>query len=231
MLGEPRPRSLFFVGAALASVLVVLLGFAPTYFLKGFFGAPALTPLVHAHGLAFSAWIMLFSAQALLVARRRPDLHRRLGVASGILAALMLALGLAVTRAAATRALRAGDTEMLRFFLVPLGDVLAFVTLVVLGLAARARPETHKRLMLLATIALLNPAFGRWPVLGELGPTASFAAMDLFIAVAWAHDLRSRGRVHAVYVWGGLALVAWQLLLLLFSRTQAWLGLIGALAR
>ena len=76
----------FFSGMALAALLTVVAGFAPSYFFKSHFGGPQLAPLLHVHGALFTAWMVLFLAQALLVTARRTDLHRRLGVAGFLLA-------------------------------------------------------------------------------------------------------------------------------------------------
>lgn len=58
----------FFTIMALVITSVVVLGFSPTYFLKAFYGTPALPrPLVHLHGLMVSVWIALFVVQTTLV--------------------------------------------------------------------------------------------------------------------------------------------------------------------
>ena len=44
----------FYTGMSVASVITVFVGFAPTYYLKGYFGAAPLAPLVHLHGLVFT---------------------------------------------------------------------------------------------------------------------------------------------------------------------------------
>ena len=70
----------FYTGASLAIIAAVFVGFAPTYYLKDYFRAAPLPLLVHFHGLVFTAWILLFLTQTSLVAARRIDLHRRLGL-------------------------------------------------------------------------------------------------------------------------------------------------------
>jgi hypothetical protein len=50
----------FFLIMAIASALAVFLGFGRTYYLKGYFATPQLTPLVHLHGAVFTLW-MVFS--------------------------------------------------------------------------------------------------------------------------------------------------------------------------
>jgi len=61
----------------------VFIGFARTYYLKGMYGSPTLSPLFHAHGLMFTTWMVLLIAQPLLVAaalywRRNTSAHKRL---------------------------------------------------------------------------------------------------------------------------------------------------------
>ena len=82
----------FFTGMSLAAALTVFAGFAPTYYLRSS-GLPPLSPLVHLHGLVFTAWIFLFLAQTTLVAAHRTDLHRRFGIAGSILAVVLVGVG------------------------------------------------------------------------------------------------------------------------------------------
>ena len=89
----------FFSGMALAMLVTVVVGFAPSYVLKAYFDAPALSPLVHLHGALFTTWMVLFLVQALLVAAQRTPLHRRLGVLGGVLlTAMPLRLAIATQR-------------------------------------------------------------------------------------------------------------------------------------
>jgi hypothetical protein len=89
--------------------------------------------------------------------------------------------------------------------------MVTFATLLVLAVAARARPETHKRLMLLATLSLLDAAVARWPIAGIAdSPLAYYGITDAFIAAAIVYDFVSRRSVSPVYVYGALAIVAEQ---------------------
>src|SRR5262249_31657957 len=73
-----RNHRLFYTGMSIAIILTVFVGFAPTYYLKGYFGGAPLTPLVQVHGLVFTCWILLFFTQTALIARHRIGIHRRL---------------------------------------------------------------------------------------------------------------------------------------------------------
>ena len=213
----------FYVVMALAFGLTVFAGFSRSYFLKLHYGTPALSVLLHVHGVVFSAWVLLFAAQTTLVAASRTDLHRRLGVAGAVLAGTVLILG---TTTAILR-VRGGSAPIpgvsgLAFLAVPLFDMVVFAILAGSGLALRRRLETHKRLMTLATIALMSAPLARIPWVFRAGPPAFFGLTDLFIIAMLVYDLATRRRVHPATVWGGLVLVASQPLRLMISGTAAW---------
>ena len=146
---------------AVVITLSVFAGFAPTYYLKGVYQGPALSPFVHLHGMVFTLWVILLLAQTTLVSVRRTDLHRRLGVGGGLLAITMLVVGTAVAVASVKRGPVAGLPPPLEFLAVPVGGLANFAVLVALGLWARRKRDTHKRLMVLATIAILGAATDR----------------------------------------------------------------------
>ena len=98
----------FYGLAALVAALIAFAGFARTYYLKGAFGSPALPGLVHLHGIVMTAWIVLFAVQASLVAARRVDLHRKLGIAGAALAALVVIVGVATAIEGARRGVTPG---------------------------------------------------------------------------------------------------------------------------
>ncbi|HXE74788.1 MAG TPA: hypothetical protein VNN18_03995 [Candidatus Xenobia bacterium] len=215
----------FFGGMGVAAAVTVFVGFAPTYFLKDLLGGPPLTPLRHVHGFLFTSWIVLFIVQTSLIAARRTDVHRRLGVVGGVLAGMMVVLGTALAVEVVRRGVAPpGVGSPLAFFAVPLFDMVMFAGLVACGLYYRRKPETHKRLMLLATISILDAAIARWPLVAGTGPLVFFGLTDLFIVAGWFYDFRTRGKVHSAFLWGGLALIASQPLRLLVAGTDAWLA-------
>jgi hypothetical protein len=116
------------------------------------------------------------------------------------------------------------------FFLgATLPSFVLFGMLVAAAIGFRRSPETHKRLMLLATIKLMSAGLDRIFGFNFAGPVPDFIvhtqlATDIFIIAAVLYDFRTRGRVHPALVWGGAAIVL-QPLLLVVARTHAALAL------
>lgn len=232
-LTSRRRERLFYTGMASAAVATVFVGFARTYYLRPYFAAPPLMPLLQLHGIVFTSWLALYLTQTILVAAHRTDIHRRLGLVGAALAVLMIVVG------AATAIIRAkqgatppGGPPPLVFLTVPLGDILVFASLVGAGFYFRRRADVHKRLMLLATVSILAAAIARLPFdLLKAGPPAFFGLTDLFIVACLLYDLIARGRIHRATAWGGLLIVASQPLRLLVGSTHAWLAFATWLTR
>lgn len=223
----------FFTAMAVAAAMTVFVGFAPTYYLRGMSAARPLPAMVHLHGMVSTAWMLLFLVQTSLVSVRRTDLHRRLGVAGAALAALVLVVGYLTAIEAARRGdARPDGLPPLAFLAVPVGTLVAFATLVGVGLAFRSRPETHKRLMLLATIAMLTPALARFRYyFGTNGPPVAIAGTSLFVVVCVVYDRLSHRRVHPAFLWGGLFLVLSLVVRFGMTRVDAWLPVARWLTR
>jgi hypothetical protein len=217
----------FYAFVATVFAAIVFAGFARTYYFRNMFIDRPLTPLLHVHGLVFTCWPLLLLLQTVLVAAGRTKMHRRLGVAGGVLASLMVVLGPIVAVHAAKRKI---DSDMaalpeLMFLAIPLGDILVFSILIAAGFAYRRKPETHKRLMIVATIGILPPAVARLPLafIQTAGPLGYFGLADIVLLSCVAYDTATRRQMHPAYLWGGLMIVASQPLRLAVSRTGAWL--------
>jgi hypothetical protein len=226
-IGSAPPGRYFFLSMAAFMTLLVFVGFAPTYYLAARFDGPALTPLVHVHGVVFTLWMLLFITQTSLVATRRVALHRRLGLAGAVLAPVMIVVGALTMIASAAR----GQTPLpeippLAFMAIPAVDIAVFTILVAAGLAMRRRPAVHKRLMLLATVGMMAPAIARLPFafIETYGPLAFFPLMDLLVLACFVFDWRTTGRIHGATLFGALIIVASQPLRLALAQTEAWLA-------
>jgi hypothetical protein len=157
----------FFVGMALVMIATTIAGFLPAIIDPATRRAP-LTPLAEAHGIVTFMWLLLYLAQSLLIANRRVALHRRLGLTSVVLLALIIPLGFTTTTAMVRRGFdlsgdQHADPHPVEGVSVdaPTASVfnftalLQFAVLAVAAICYRRRPDVHKRLMLFANITLM----------------------------------------------------------------------------
>jgi hypothetical protein len=199
----------FYVGLALFMVAMVVAGFWPSYYGRLLGGAPPRVHwVVHVHGAVFSGWMLLLVAQVVLAGRRRIDLHRALGRVGIGYGALVFVMGSVVTFVAPAHKVASGvwtRDQAASFLILPIGDMLLFGGLFAAAVAYRRRPEIHKRLIVLATIALLFAAAGR---MSGTNLALFFGIWMTPLAVVLAHDWWSLGRIHRTYVGGAAVLLA-----------------------
>jgi hypothetical protein len=231
----------FFFYMALSCMAVAFLGFAPTYWLPMAKGSFPSLPVIHFHGMLFFAWTLYFAFQTWLAASGRIARHRTMGMIGVSLATAMTIFGFLAAVNSMKRAAALGLTDAgVAFAIVPLSGILFFAVVFILAIANTRRIETHKRLMLLAGISILDAAVARWFLTflapsGAVGPppvevtiVPAFTAYLLLVA-AIVFDWRTRGRPHPVYIYGGAALVAVKLLNWPISVTPAWHSVAGGI--
>jgi hypothetical protein len=224
----------FYQYMATAILLAVFVGFARTYFLKSLTGWPPAPAIMHWHGALFTGWMVLFFAQATLIATGRPVWHRRLGVAGIALAVAMIAMGLPMT----VQAAREGFTGVIQpppgvaidpiaFSVQGFVDLGLFAAFLVAALWWRGRPDLHKRLMLLATISLLPAALARIPLPGNSRLVVALLLAVAFVAAQPLHDRLTRGRIHPVGLWGGIAFLVSLPGRVVLGTSDAWHDFMG----
>jgi hypothetical protein len=104
-----------------------------------------------------------------------------------------------------------GDTAVSQIVGI-LTTALMFAILVGSGFVYRKKPNIHKRLLLLATIVLLWPAWFRFrhyfPSVPR--PDIWFAVVlaDSLIIFSWVADKFTYGKIHPVLFYGGLLIIA-----------------------
>lgn len=224
---KQRPR--FFLLMAALAVLVAVAGFSTTFFLPvaaGTFKAPL---VIHLHGALFFGWVLFLLLQSALVVGNGLIWHRLLGWYGSVLAVGMVATGVAVGRFVTHRDLAngAGDFALGQLLTVVV-EMLIFGTLVGWAIAQRQHGPTHKRLILLATISVLGPAWFRFRHFMPWveNPLVVFSIVaDLLVVVAMVYDRLTIGRVHWVYLTAGLTMILLHVAELTLAETTGWVRL------
>jgi hypothetical protein len=180
------------------------------------------------HGATLTAWFLLPVLQTALVAAGRTDLHRRVGIAGAVLAAVVIVTSvLTVLRSvprlkATTIAPLFSDAQITDLVI---GDLVMagvfFPFMVAVGILRRNTPEVHRRWMFLSAAVMTGPVIGRFIGVWEL-PVLAIAFAPLTWSVALAiFDVRSMRRIHPATMWATGVGLGGLLLANLLARTSA----------
>lgn len=196
---RPLADRIFFPTMVILLWATVLYGFARTYFLAGMVRAPLPNRLIHIHGAVMTLWMVVLFVQVALISARRVKWHMTFGLFGFGLAAAMTIL----RPIAATDSLRRGvgvlGLDLKTFYFIPLSAIFLFAVLAFLAYHMRCQPAVHKRLILIATIGLIDATVGRWPVAffqsnpkaQDLVPFGFLLAMMVFDLVTQRKILKS----------------------------------------
>ena len=200
----------YYTAASILLLLLTAYGFRKFY-LHGTdsLGAPitpSLLTLVVIHTVIFSAWIILFVVQPLVVAKGNRRLHMTLGKFGVLLAIAIVVAGMALAIASTLtkpdQVFGLLGVKRTQQFMIPFANMIHFVTFATLGIVYRKKPEMHRPMMLLATITIVMAALARFTnqslsgtyVWTYLGPFASPLILGAFLL--FIHWLATRHRSH-----------------------------------
>lgn len=220
----------FFLAMVAIIWLGILMGFVPDILRHVGAHRPPYPLIVHIHGAAFVAWLCLLTAQVLLIRNKRVDLHRKLGVATAILAPVMVVLGLSTAYVVDNLHFGTPDNDP-SFLSIQLADLLNFAVLASAAILCRNTSSAHKRLILLATIFISDAGFARWwgEALEKLLGHSFWAnwAVDylsdfLLVAAIGFYDLFTRRRLHPAYLIGAIWGLAIELIAVWLYASPWW---------
>ena len=207
---------------SLVLIVLVFLGFAPTYYLRPVSAGP-IPAYLHVHGAAMTAWFLLFVVQTALIATRRRGLHRRLGLAGACVAAVIVVLNPLVVVWSVPH-LMAGNGSTSLTALIVVADLLLvgiFAALVGLAIRWRRYPETHGRMLVLASLAVSGPALGRLSLNLAGTPLPGVIALMTLPLLVVIHDRVVMKWVHPVSGWGAAAIAGSTLIRIAIANTAA----------
>jgi hypothetical protein len=194
----------FYSRLALFLVLLVLLGFGPSFYLRNVVPAyprpnPTLPPAVILHGSVFTLWMAAVVAQTQLISARKHQIHMQLGKLTVLLAIAMLPVMYLTAVWQVARANQPPFTDPLTWTIVPLAVIVPFAVMVWNGWSKRRNAPWHKRAMMSAAIlVVMGPAIGRLPI---APPTTLGFSLILLLGLAlfipmFVHDRKLLGDVH-----------------------------------
>ncbi|MBL6853263.1 MAG: hypothetical protein ISS15_02820 [Alphaproteobacteria bacterium] len=207
-----RTRGSFFFIAHVMLLIIVLLGFAPSFYLRAAFHHTGPLPaLLYVHGTALTVWFVLTVVQGWLMRSHRSQLHQQLGYYAAAYAAVVIVLGVLANLMLISQIDSPADGENI----VVWGNFFAlaiFATLVSLAVVFRKKPDAHKRLMLLASISIVGPALARlprWPIFAgglEAGRNYAIGGLLVMLALLLIYDVIVRKKPHRA-TWGGALVI------------------------
>jgi hypothetical protein len=218
----------FYSRMAIFLVVLVLLGFAPSFYLRGIVPSyprpnPTLPPTVILHGTVFTIWMALIIAQTQLISARKHEVHMRLGKLGMLFAILMIPVMYLTAVWQVARANQPPFTDPLTWTIVPLATIIPFAVMVWQGWDHRRKAPWHKRAMLSAAIIIVaGPSIGRLPIAPPtlVGFTIIFCLEFLLFVPLIIWDRRTLGHVHPATKLG-LAMLA---LVVFIPMTVFWTG-------
>lgn len=201
----------FFTRLTQALAALIVFGFLQ-WALRGFVD-PLRTPVwIHAHGIAMLGWLGTIVAQNSLAGRGNLALHRRIGWASlGLVIAIVLLGTYAGRMALAMHRVPPFFTDAY-FLALTHVEVVVFALTVVAAIALRRQTQWHRRLMIAATVLLMEPALGRllpMPLLGQIAGGWTITAVQVGVmGIIARHDARILGRSHPATLVGMVLMIA-----------------------
>lgn len=209
---------------------VILAGFTPSAIKHVTGKHVAYAPIVYVHICVAVGWLALLTTQIALVRLRRPAVHRRLGLLGFAMVPLLAITGAWAALVMIRLEFPTPDSDA-PFLILPLLNVTNFTVVALAGLALRRKPAVHKRLMLLATVLLMDAGFARW-LGGPLSKLTGDGVLPFFIQyytgtvllilIMAAYDLVTRRKLYPAFVIAALFGVTNEVIVAYVYNLPAW---------
>jgi hypothetical protein len=138
----------------------LLFGFVPQIYQHIVQQKPPYLWIVHVHAVVFVGWMLLLTAQMILVRSRNLALHRRMGRIAFYWGPALFVVGI-VTAVMVDQSRFGTPRWDPQFLSVQLFDMIGFAILLAFAIRMRSDGAIHKRLMLLSITAISDAGFSR----------------------------------------------------------------------
>jgi uncharacterized membrane protein YozB (DUF420 family) len=253
MTNQAKKDNAFFFVYTAALLAIVLTGFAPSLFFRAAFDSPPIPLYLYLHGLILTAWFLLLLFQAWLIRKNHTTLHKKLGFFIAAYGVFVIAGGLMATFNTVARGFGGAasfDTDMadinpgmgagisyLEFISgvvwANLAAMISFAVMLSFAIIFRRQSDIHKRLILIATVAIVGPALARIARLEFLGGEQGLflpSAIFLLLTAIIIHDFLTLGKAHRASLTGAGFLIIVFLTSIAIARTEFGIGFVRGLA-
>jgi len=223
--GMPLIAQAQYIIIALFAIIITIIGFWQNYFGPLLRGTLETHWAIDLHAGIFMVWLALFLGQAVIAYKKKIPKHISVGTYFGIpWGVLILIIGLFITFAVIIPGI-GRDHEVDNYavsLLGSLGDIITFGIFFFAAVIYRKKPNLHKRLMVLATVALLGAPIARLDLLSGVMGLSLFTILRLLpLIVAMGYDRWLQNKVHTVY-WVGLGILFLNISRFFWAGSETW---------
>jgi hypothetical protein len=218
-----RKGRYFFVSMAILFPILAALGFVPDYQMFASENIK-LHWFLHVHGLIMATWLGIFLAQTLFVAKDNVKRHRQLGQTGFVFGVLVwLSLVIITVRALIVNNPPEPSGQFDILFIQLYLQVL-FGLFFAWGMLVRRQAATHKRLLFLATMIVIQAGIDRIRFLPGLQEAiyVRFIYLDILLVPLFIYDWLSLRRIHFITWFGTLLIVTLQTGITLGWGSPGW---------
>lgn len=218
---KTRSNSSFYLVLHGIILALVVLGFGLNA-IQNSDSLPPSSSIIWIHGIAMFGWYLLIVIQSLLIQKHQFKIHRILGWGS-----LFLALGIIISGVWMTKEHYYRPNSLL-FATINTFILINFSLLYSAAFLYRNKPEYHKRLISLASIAAMFPGLGR-VILGlQWNEYLSVPLWILFAMVPAAYDWYRSKKIHPAPWIGGSMIIIGIGLTLFLMENKPWKNLMDS---
>lgn len=212
----------FFYYFSIVLLFTVVLAFSMNILLRNYHLNSAM-PLIIVHGTSMLLWYSLLFWQTRLVRINNMTSHKKLGLMSMVLSMIMVASGIMIAISNYK-----GEGEALTLF-GNFSGIFIFGVLYIFAVVNRFKADTHKRLMIIASVAMLSPALVRILRVFDINDFVTLPFWLIYIAVLPIYDYRKFKKIHKATLLATVFFLAMMFGGVAYAMSESWVNLAESL--
>ena len=217
-----RKGEAFFYRFSMVLLITVVIAFGMNILLKNYHLNSSMS-LIIVHGISMLGWSTLLFWQSRSIRINNFNLHKQLGLMSIALAISLLISGIMI----AISNYR-GEKEALTLF-GNFSGMFIFGILYTIALLNRRKADVHKRLMIVASVAMLSPALVRILRIFDINDFVTLPFWLLYIVALPVYDYRKLKKIHKASLWATLFLIIILFGGSAYAMSESWVDLAASM--